>query len=508
MTLEQQQAIAMANARLRLQQGGAQPTQTPAASAETPSLYNTDIPNPTGIGPSSINPAQAVQTVKNMGLEGGGATLGQTIGAPFAEFGGIQVGGAIGGALGNIAGQLTTPGKDFSLGDVAAASIAGAVPGASLAKASTKTLAQQAGKYAITNVAAQNARSMIDNQGKPASLSEDLLAAAGGAVAAPLAKYFDSGSRVASTTKAFENNAPERAILNAGRQEGLAIGPNQLRTTPKAINTPMEALGNVQATNAATQIKNQVIIDDIARKEAGIPLSGTQKLPNGAQVSSELTPKNLETAKIGPNLVYEQVKSVNNETKGLLSAFKDASNEANLARMQFRQAQEAGKYNRALLDQAEIADASANTLRASLNDALKKAGKGDLIPAFESARVRLAKISAIKNNLLPNGRISSLGLAEDAKNGAMHTDGLGVISNWARTFPKSVADFPREASSQTIFQNPLKMLGFTGMPKAARAVIQSGPYQNNFVTPFYGATTEDLPASLARLGIMQAGRSN
>ena len=479
-----------------------------AQPAQAPNLFHTDIPIPLGAGGmTTINPAGALNAAKDMGFEGGGIALGQAIGAPFAEVGGVSAGGAIGGFLGSVAGQLSNfanPNEHFSLGRAVANGGLGLVPGSFLAKPAV-SLGTKMAVMGGANLAATNAQSLIDT-GSPASLGQDAMSVITGTGAAGLGKVMNSGSRAAAATKLMENNAPEKAILDAGRAEGLVLAPNQLRTAPKAVNTPMEAIGNAQATNASTQLQNQLVIDDIARREAGLPLSGKTTLPGGDELTSELTQSNLDMARKVPNTVYAAVGLASPKSKALLEAYKDASNEASLARQAFRTAQENGKYNIDLLNQAKTADATADAMQTSLEQELKDSGNASLIPKFSDARVQLAKIASIKNNVLKNGRLSAVGLAQDAVNGAKHTDGLATISDWVRSFPKSVSDFPREASTQTIFQNPLKLLGATGLPTAARAIMLGRPYQNAFVSPSYGSSLPDFTSQLAQFGTAAAGR--
>lgn len=483
---------------LEAKAAGSAPVAAPAqASPAQPnrSMWNSDIPvpGPAGVGSFMVNPAQVGQTVKNLGLEGGGATLGQTVGAPFEAVGGIHIGGAIGGFLGNTAAQLTTPGKKFSLGEAGAAGVAGMVPGASLAKAGAKTLLTQGAKYAGTNLVGKAVQTGIDEKRLP-TLGEATMAAGTGFAGAPLGKYLDGGMRASAITKATSNNAPERRILEAGRKEGFVLGPNQLRTAPKMINTPMEAIANTQALNASTQIKNQIKVDDIARREAGL-------LP-----TDELSQKSLNTARIAPNQTYAEVAAVSPVAKETLESYKNAMNEASLARRAFRDQADTGKYNRELADAANAAEMAGDRLHKELTNEVARVGRKGLIDELQNARVRLAKISAIERNLNVNGRVSATGFSMDSSGGAKFTDGLETIANWARSFPKSVGDFPREANTQTIFQNPIKALGFTGVPLAARSVVQSAPYQRSLVSPFYGAATEDVPATIGRLGLAKAGR--
>jgi hypothetical protein len=128
------------------------------------------IPVPTPWG-GKFNPIEAAQTVKNMGLEAGGAAGGQALGVGTGPLAPVAVPalGAVGGFLGNVAGQLTTPGKDFSWGEAGGAFVAGSVPGASLAKAGGKVLVKEGLKAAATNYGAKATETLIDRGELPSA---------------------------------------------------------------------------------------------------------------------------------------------------------------------------------------------------------------------------------------------------------------------------------------------------------------------------------------------------
>jgi len=538
MTLDQQKAIAMANARLRMQQASAAPAPEQVASpqevaqpvAQAPTSYpsigqswqNPGAPNRGPINPRTGLPdlrevqkiEQGVHAIKNMGLEAGGAMLGQAIGAPFEAVGGMHIGGAIGGAFGNAAAQLTTPGKDFSLGQVAGAGVTGAIPGASLAKAGAGQVAKQAVKFGAANVAAKNAETLIDT-GETASIGENAFALGAGAIAAPLAKYLDAGSRAASAATKSGGDSVTRETIREGQKLGLVVPPAAVR--PNAVTNTLQSLGGKASVAQESIIRNQPKVNDAIRAEIGLP------------ASAPLSPIALNTARTGPNLVYDEVSKLTPATGGLLENFKTATAEANMARQAYRDSIDAGRRNPALLEAAQASDAIADSMHAAIKkEAQAVRGGAEIVKRFDEARVKLAKIGLAERAVNKgSGNIDPavIGQALDAGeklSGAFKTVGryenaFGKYLKDAATAQPSGVDYLKFAGKLGMFgtgaalHNPALAvgapLGMLAAERGAKSLLLSPGYQKRFATPFYGAALEDVPAGLARLGTMTEGRN-
>jgi len=174
----------------------------PASPAPQQTPWNTNLPVPTGWGGTMmVNPSGGVvQAVKNAGIEGSMAAAGQALGAPLGPLG-VGFGGSVLGGIGNAIGQLTTPSKDFSWGEVGGALATDWLPGASLAKAGGKQLLKEGAKYGAANVLGANIKSLGET-GKLASPTEDALAAGGGVISPFLGKAFDQGLTAGATRTA------------------------------------------------------------------------------------------------------------------------------------------------------------------------------------------------------------------------------------------------------------------------------------------------------------------
>lgn len=448
----------------------------------------------------------AIQTIKNMGLEAGGATIGQAAGTPFAAFGGIPIGGALGGAAGNIAAQLTTPGKKFSLGQALGAAAAGAIPGASIAKAGGKEVAVQAGKYALGNVAATNVESLVDT-GKLASPSQDVLAAVTGAASAPLSKFLDRGTRAEATRVAAQQGSRSRETLRLGRELGLVVPPAAV--APNAANNTIQSIAGKAAVAQEAILRNQPKINDAVRAEIGLPMD------------APITPISLNTARVGPNLVYEKIGATSPAAKNLLEQFKQASADANELYAAYRTAP---IKDPSLLAQAKAAERVADQMQTGLG---KEIGP-DLLKEFTAARVQLAKIGLAERALnLGDGNISAKVFGDALDAGEKLTGNFAKLGRFENAFGRYVRD---AASTPPSGVDYLKMfskigagggLGYAagGVPGAvagtgammaaesgARKLALSPTFQQVMVNPQYGARTADSASELARLGTMAAGR--
>jgi hypothetical protein len=482
----------------------------PAPAPEKPrSLFNTDLPFPTPFGTITANPQQVAHTVKNLGLEGGGATLGQVAGAPFAEFGGVQAGGAIGGALGNIAGQLTTPGKKFSLGEVGGAAVGGAIPGASLAKAGARTVAMQGAKYAAGNVAAVNTQSMIDT-GKPASLGQDAVAAVGGFAGAGLSKFIDTGRAAQAVADKTSRDSFNRETLKIGRDLGYTVPPSIVN--PNAVNNSLESLGGKAAVAQSAIHMNQPKTDAAIAAQIG--------LPDNAPIS----PVSINTMRAEPNLVYDAVNKSSPQASGLLKSFKDSMDLAREAFTDYRASKMAGTPNNALLAKAKQAAADADVYKQGLKSVLPV----PLFDKFDGARVKLAEIG-MAERAFSGGNFDASVIGDAFAHGEKLTGNLYKIGRFEDRFGKYLR---KAINTPTPGVDNLKlMMKFGGAgagiasghpllgiaapvavaagESAARKGVLTPFYQKKLASPFYGQTNaEDFAAALARYSAMNQSRQN
>jgi hypothetical protein len=455
--------------------------------------------------------ATTFQTVKNLGLEGGGATAGQAAGAPFAPvtFGAsVPVGGAIGGFLGNTAAQLTTPGKSYSFGEALGAGAAGAVPGASLAKAGVKTVAAQAGKNVLGNVAAVNAESLAEGRGF-ASLGEDLTAAGSAAIAAPLSKYIDTGKRATASANRAAQDSVRRETLNAGRQLGLVVPPSAV--APGVANDTLQSIAGKAATAQAAIERNQPKINAAIRADIG--------LPDNAPLSEVA----INTQRVAPNLVYDRIAKFSDEANNLLGKFKQSNDQARELFDAYNTSKMQGLPNNTLLRDARMAAGWADAFKENLKKVVPK----DLYDEFEASRIRLAKIGLAERAInLGDGNIDPKVYGRALDDGEKLTGNARTIGRFSNAFERYMKEAAKSPPSGVDYLKYTAKLGagaggyaagglplaiaaplaMAGAERGSRSLLLSPFYQKRFAQPYYGPTSEDISAGLARLGTMSAGR--
>jgi len=505
----------------------AAPTQAPAAQAapSSPDLFHSDIPVSMSGATFNVNPAGVANAVKDMGLEGGGIALGQAAGAPFAEFGGVQAGGAIGGFLGSVAAQLSNfsdPKQKFSLGRAGANAGLGMIPGSFLAKPAV-SLGTKAAALGAANVAATNYQKLVDfdpndSNSKPyASPVEDAVAFTGGTLAPALGQGFNRGATAAKTAIKAGNDAENRASINMAKELGLVFPPPA--TNPNAVNNTLNSLAGKASTAQEALIRNQPVVDSIIRRVTGIP--------EGKAISVE----SLNTARVSPNLAYEEVAKMTPASDGLLAAFKQKQADANMAFGQFKSDLARGVYNPGLKQQGEQILFEAKQLRNALSKEAAKVSNGkELMDNLDAASRKLATIGLSQQALHnASGKIDAAVIGDAFEFSPQMLSGdMLKLGRAQSVFGKYIKDATGAAPSGVDYMRlGLKLgggasaalaghpvaglavpIGMTMAEKGAQRAILSPFYQRNFTTPYYGSTAPDFAAVLAAQSAMSAGRKN
>lgn len=470
------------------------------------SMMDTDIPVPIGGGVVSINPKRALHTAKNLGLEGGLATAGQALGAPFEAVGGMHIGGALGGGIGNALAQATTPGKKFSGGEVLAAMASGAIPGASLAKAGAKEVAKQGAKYAASNLAGMALQTGVD-EGRLPTAGEAVMATAGGAAGAPISKFLDRGIRAEVARVARTQDSVRRETLNAGRGLGLVVPPPAV--APGPVNDTLTSLAGKAAAAQESTLRNQPKINAAIRSEIGLP------------ADAPLSPIAINTARVPHELVYKKIASTSPEAANLLEQFKQAQADTNELYAAYRNS---AIKDPATLKAAKAREVEADTFKRGLGQVIGK----DLLAEFDSARVSLAKIGQVdRATRLGDGNVDAKVFGDALEHGEKLTGNLLKIGRFQSAFgryvreasktPPSGVDYLKllakggvaagAAASGNLPMAVAGPLAMMGAERGARSLVLSGPYQRLLANPNYGAALEDVPAAVGRIGAESASRN-
>jgi len=445
------------------------------------------------------------------GLEAGGATAGQAAGAaagPLAPVAMPVLGGL--GATGGAYLASKRGGEPMTMGRAASAFIGGMVPGGSMAGASGRKVAAEAGKYAAQNMAAATAESVIDERKVP-ELSRGLVIGGVGALAAPVAKGLDTGTNPLARAERAEasRQAAKRETLKLGRELGYVLPPSVVRPNP--ANDFINSVGGKAATLQQAVQRNQPITNAAVRDELGLP------------ADTALTPQALEVAKLGPSKTYGEIGALSPQASIALENFKQAQSEA---QAQFFIWRNQIKKDASLLESAKQKRADAEAMLAQLKAETVRAGKPELFDKFNEARVKLAQIGLVEravNKATGDVDAQILGDAFDA--GEKLTGNLEKIGRFANAFKQAVREASESPPSGVHQLLPMMATAAGGAgvathgpqglayaapfllaPPAMRQIALSAPYQNAFVNYTAGATRQDVPAMLARFMTQGAGR--
>jgi len=249
LSIEQQRAVAMANARLRMQGQTATP------------------PNTKSIIFDAIDANLRAQGLPSRGMAAGVARYGASIPG--------SAGGPLGAAFnagGEAVAQLIENGGIESPGAVTAAGVTGSVP---FAAAGSKLRGlQNVGRTIGGVVAGEEARSLIDN-GHLSDPTQPVVIAGGLAAVAPVAgrvagKIMGKTDAADAAAKAIEQsrNQTRDAALKAGQDIGMVVPPTAVNDT--WLNRRIEGLAGGPRVGREATVVNNIKGGEALRAEAGL----------------------------------------------------------------------------------------------------------------------------------------------------------------------------------------------------------------------------------------------
>jgi hypothetical protein len=520
------------------------------ASADIP-LSAIELPTPWG---GTFNPVDAAQTVKNMGLEAGGAAGGQVLGAGTGPLAPVAVPllGGVGSTLGNVAAQLTTPGKDFSWGEAGGAFVAGTVPGASLAKAGGKELVKAGAKAAAMNYGAKAAETVIE-RGELPTTGESVMAVGAGLAAPVVSKAAGKafGSPEAPVTRGVQEDiyASIAEMQKLGVKDGRGRVIKSVVVDPGSIHDKTPSVAKLFAGRAAlnqeASVMNADAINAAAREAIGL--------------SADARPLSRETIKSVINEAYEpyqKIQAIQKQAKAQLATLeKQALTEASghgahlqmdnpdfhrladplrvqaAADVDALKLARIGAHREMEKIHSQAPDASYDKFRAykdeaeALSDAIEKAaelsGDKDLLKRLKASRVRIAQGYNLMNAVSLNGIVDARKLASQMSAGAPLSGNLEKLARFADAVSKDVIPINR-AGDPNINQltgqiglsaaavNPQTGLLALGMPffgKKARERLLADDFQQNMFLTKRENPVNRFMENLGRIGTMKAGRS-
>jgi hypothetical protein len=439
-----------------------------------------------------MEPIRAVGgAIMDMGAEASLSSLGQAAGSATGPFSTALVPtlGAVGGATGNALGQvrrMMTGNQDkFSLGQITSAAATGAIPGASLAKATAKQLMARSILNASANVAAATAQqeiddfkktSAVDSAGNPRSPIERAIeaapttkqlaiAAGAGVIGTGFQKYLDMGSN--QYAREFAKNkslgVPDLKAWQAAREAGYMFPATILDKQANGIRgrlaNMVESVAGKSRSAQEFQDINSKITDELAGKALGLPgdMSVTTASLNGlrkeakvpydivAEMSSQaqkdldalkkpvflINDPHEQAIKLSSKEYVEKASELATKAGANLDAWKEAR--VKLNGLQFAQA----KTGKVLYEDIAAAKAAVERTHNNLVDGVKAIGGDKLAKDLERSKVLYAKIAEVERALESEGHVSAAKLsASDAD----ITGELSTIAETQRKFSKYLID--------------------------------------------------------------------
>lgn len=459
----------------------------------------------------------------DIGLEGGGATAGQALGAfapPPFNAATIPLGGAVGGALGNYASQKrrVLAGEQASVmpGQLLSSALTGAIPGASLESAGARSMLREGTKQAVGGVAGRTVETMVD-EGRLPTGAEVAITSAVPAAGGALAQRMQAGNPAvqAAVAEAATDNATRRATLAAGREAGYVLPPSQVN--PGVLTNTLESIGGKAAMNQEAAIRNQAVTNRLAKSALGIPenvditetvlegirreaaapyeaigqMSERARVDLDALLQSTLAPTEHQTA-VNRAAVSDQINSLTTLASADVRALRDA---------RFRANQGFRHYERSAdpeaLASAQAAQAEAESLEGAIEQAASVAGTPGMVDQLRAARQRIAQTYDVERALnLGDANVSAPILGKALDRGKPLSGPLETIGSFAEAFPSAVREGSKVPTPGVSALLPVGALlsgaagnaafGPAGMALAAapfargpvRSIVLSEPYQN------------------------------
>ena len=325
----------------------------------------------------------------------------------------------------------------------------------------------------------------------------------------------------------------QQAVASA-RQAGYTVPPTQ--AGGGVANRMLEGMAGKISTLQEASVRNQAITNKLATKSLGLPedtvltpevLSGIRDeagiayealkaLPKKPAVLADATMNRAAQPSINPAKMVEDLKVARKDAEGYYNAYARSAHPEDLAK-------------------AKAFKAKATKLEDDLEKHAKDMGKEDLVPALRDARQLIAKTYTVENAMnKTTGTIDAKEFAKRLQKGKPMSEELKQIAEFAQAFPKA-AQKP-EMIGGTIGISPLDytVAGLTGGASllggsdkettgaatlaallarpAARKLVLSNPMQNRLVQQQAnapGAIRKALPSSqeaqqLAKMLLMQS----
>lgn len=480
MTLEQQRAIAMANARLRMQK--AESSTAIAADIDNDQIsqgaknFAKDMPLGqqilAGAGGAVQNVIDAGKQLVNRGPNAEQVRERKALDAPLMNTGG--------GLAGNVAANLTMLSPAALLPGGASILGAGAMSGTLGALQPTENVLER-----VKNIGV----------GFGLGAGGQFLGTTGATML---------GNRAASnqaTAAAQQNqNSVRDQTLRDAQAAGYIVPPSAVN--PSSANKILESVAGKAAVGQEASMRNQPVTDALARRASGLA------------PDQPINKANLRAARQTMAQPYREVSALSPQAAADLEALQ-------LAR--FESKTQWKFYNRSAypsaLQAAQAADANAQRLQQALEAQAHAAGQPQLVDRLRQARTDIARNRQVQNAMNQGtGHVEASVIGRALDNGAPLSGELATIGRFHQAF----GPYAREASSigtpgvskvgalaaAAMSGGGAAAAGPAGMalgalpfvvPPMARSVVLSQPYQRLMAQPEYST---GLLAALAQHGML------
>lgn len=524
-TLEQQQAIAIAEAKMKMAQSmGTTPvgefgeTSGGAALGKPLQVNRTNIqtqPRPlesamAGLTKSMMDiPVGAAQlaTGGNLGTSQLAKNLGQQANQYYEEnpisYGTGRVAGAIAPAMGasSVIGQIPSFAKASPLmQNVGMGTALGAMTPEETGKTGADLYAEQAKQAGIGGVL-------------------------GGAIT-PLQK-------LAGVLRGPEQTQQMAGAVEKARQAGYVIPPSQARGS--LVNRVLEGTAGKASTAQNASAKNQEVTNKLVSKALGLPeeeLLSPESLGNIRTIAGKAYENIENIGTIKPSKQYtEGLNQIASKPLKAQAGFPNAkpSPIIDLAESLKSEAFDGSAAVAKIIDLRDAANTAYGNKQKLLGNANKKAaelledeierhlktsGQKEMLDEFRNARQLIAKTYTVEKALNPvSGNVNAKSLAAELKKGKPLTEELRTAAEFATQFPKatqtieSMGSLPQTspldigaAGVMASLTNPAALASL-GVRPGARAAALSSPIQNRLVQ---GQISPEQSA-LARMLMLQGG---
>jgi hypothetical protein len=528
-TLEQQRALARARARAAAASANAQqdrqsnaqapaPVQaTPALKPQSPWMPNVDVGKVATVQGANMAP-QLAQMGREMALETGATTAGQAAGAlmgPAAPIT-VPVFGGIAALIANLANQaMRKDQKGVNYGEAVSSFMAGAIPGATMAKAGEKTLLKAikpVTREVVANMAAAETQSIMDN-GRPLDQREAMLVAGLSVLGSNVARKLDDGAALKAINAERSRTKPLVDLADAATKSGYWIWPTVVnRTAPRRTLMSFADTKKLQFEMASNNLR-------MAENAVTKDLDLVAKIPGAIPVGTPLpiTAENIIAKQRDYDAVYRDIGKqvgMSDELKLMVQSRHDAKFNYEMA--------ETAKANAHPIARIKKFEAAGDELMAKANalenKILDKAEAIDpsLKNKFLETRKMYAKSYAVLDAIDPNVGFDPARLAkwQQKKVGQKLTDDLGMVAQMASEFPELM--LPRQrvraleiSNAQGSPQNALQYAKHIVGSPVAIPLATSRPVQRWIGTPTFKSQITGTNAFTApgMEAVLQASRA-